>query len=234
MKRTVPFYTWLRKNIPLQAEMLLMRPGRQAVFPKGLRALEQLTGQDSDGPTIEGMNVLPLWMRQLGSVALTGEGQGRNGIYWNPSFLPVFDIGRFFEGTGSTKQNILSNIVGSTAPQIQFPIEQGLGVNVFTGAPEDVGAGQYVARNTIPSVVRGIYQMATGEKELSTGIPNLLGAGLIKLEDKYIASELRRQQDPMQSAIEERNERAIVDYFTKLFGPGKVPPQWLEYYGVGR
>jgi hypothetical protein len=76
--------------------------------------------------------------------------------------------------------------------------------------------------------------MATGEKELSTGIPNLLGAGLIKLEDKYIASELRRQQDPMQSAIEERNERAIVDYFTKLFGPGKVPPQWLEYYGVGR
>ena len=41
MKRFVPFYTWMRKNIPLTAETMLNKPGRYANIEKVLRAFRQ-------------------------------------------------------------------------------------------------------------------------------------------------------------------------------------------------
>jgi len=41
MKRVLPFYTWSRKNIPLQIESLLTKPRKYQAYAKGLRAIEE-------------------------------------------------------------------------------------------------------------------------------------------------------------------------------------------------
>ena len=40
IRQVVPFYAWMRKNIPLQVEALITTPGRQAVLPKVYNALQ--------------------------------------------------------------------------------------------------------------------------------------------------------------------------------------------------
>jgi hypothetical protein len=50
-KGVFPFYTFFRKNIPLQAEQILKQPGKYALIPKGKRFVEGLSEEpDYDPP----------------------------------------------------------------------------------------------------------------------------------------------------------------------------------------
>lgn len=64
VRRIVPFYSWMRRNVPLQVELLLTRPGLIAGYAKGNDLMQGLLGTD-DG---SGDYLIPKWIRDSGPV----------------------------------------------------------------------------------------------------------------------------------------------------------------------
>jgi hypothetical protein len=114
--RLIPFYRWTRKNITLQVDNLLKRPGRIATQIKPFRE----RGPESD--------LLPDYLKGTLKVKLQagpGETKFLTGID-----LPITDIDRIFSGNwGETVRQNLAMI----SPILKAPIEIGTGTDLFTG-----------------------------------------------------------------------------------------------------
>jgi len=197
MKRIVPFYTWMRKNIPLQLETLAMDPGKIAVIPKGLRALQSIVGASPDEENILGLNIVPKWLREMAGVRIAGEGMGRNQVYWNPTQIPFMDVGTYFGG-GPT--DVLRQFLSGTSPFIRSPIEQATGRSLNSGAPVGDDTMSYLGSQITPPTLPALWSIAQGKGE-PTDVSKLLGGGLYNVGPQQQLGELRRQQDIIQAIL---------------------------------
>jgi hypothetical protein len=203
MKRVVPFYTWMRKNIPLQLETLAMDPSKISVVPKGLRALQSITGQQPDTQSVLGLNTVPQWLREMAGVRVAGEGVGRNQIYWNPNIIPSTDIGQYF-GSGSPT-DIGRQFLSGLTPMARVPIEQATGRMLSSGAP--VGnLPTYLGQQVLPPSTYAAKAIATGKGE-PTDIGKLLGVSLYNVGPQQQLGELRRQQDIVTALLKARKKQ---------------------------
>lgn len=64
MKRLMPFYTFTRKNIPLQLKTMITEPGKLTRIPKAINAVESQSNQDVDE------SFLPDWIKNSASIQL--------------------------------------------------------------------------------------------------------------------------------------------------------------------
>lgn len=115
MRRIVPFYTWTRKNIPMELEALLTRPKDFARVQKAIDAVEGIGGEKED---------MPEWAKRVGLVKF-----GDTGKYVNPN-LPYQDLGRL----PVDKENI-TNLLASINPLIRGPIEFLTNTEWYSGKP---------------------------------------------------------------------------------------------------
>jgi hypothetical protein len=133
MRNVLPFYTWMRHNIPLQAWFLLHRPGRVAALLRARESLEDASGKDgADG-------ILPEWMKgnMFFETALgLGGGQLAVGVE-----SPLMDLNRTFSapdslnplsGFGMIKLDPLKQ---SLNPFVRVPFETLSGRSMVTGQP---------------------------------------------------------------------------------------------------
>ena len=205
-KRAIPFYTWMRKNIPLQIEAMALRPGRVAAVPKAQRAMEQALGTyDPEGSSIG--EIIPQYLKEMSPIRLRGEGEGKNAWYWNVP-LPVLDVGRMAEGgpVGTIKE-----VVSSVTPIARVPIELAAGKNIFTGQRID-NLNEYFMQQ-LPIARQG-YALQSGTQDpMSARMLNYLtGLGISSISESMQLGELRRQQDPVQQMQRELNEKLRKEY----------------------
>lgn len=111
MKRIVPFYTWLRKNAPLQMEMVLEKPWVYSTVAHTQR--EANRGADQTH--------LPSYMQEWFRLPIQFE---ENDIYANLS-LPYADL--------FTNPTDPSEMFGMVNPLIKAPIELGINKNTYYG-----------------------------------------------------------------------------------------------------
>ncbi len=210
MRRVIPFYSFIRKNIPLQFEALAMRPGRVAALPKTQKAIERMLGTDKRDAEIE--ETIPRWIKEMAEVRLT-TGDSPTTLL---SRLPVEDIARFSGAeTGDIRE--VGRAFGSDVhPFIRMPGEWLTGHTVFTGGefPEGVGAFPQLlpAANLAKEMIRADRPW---EEKKARAINYALGTGIRPITPRQQVSELRRQEDIIQSVMKKYRQRQSEE----IYGP---------------
>jgi hypothetical protein len=210
MKRAIPFYTWSRKNLPLQIEALALKPGRVGVIPKGQSAIQDLMGTNTEGGGVNfgDLDTIPKWMKEMAPIRLRGEGEGKNAIYWLPA-LPFQDISKYAEGG---EQEIFRSIMSQITPAARIPIEKATGEALFSGAKVK-GNAEYASQQ-VP-LARILQQLTKkGEGVGGRGLTGaklanyLTGLGIQEVTPGQKAGELQRQKDPLQSELRSIRDKA--------------------------
>lgn len=202
MKRVMPFYTWSRKNIPLQIEALALHPGRVAAIPKGTAAIQRIMGTDVGYNQEDPLTTLPKYLKEMSGVRLRGEGSGKNAIYWAAP-LPFQDITKYAEGG---QKGILQSVLSQVTPAARVPFEMATGKQVFSGA--NIKGNVPLAASQVP-ILNQLYNTLTGkQKPASLKTFNwATGAGISEVTQAQKSGELRRQQDSLQGIIRARKQK---------------------------
>lgn len=124
MKRLMPFYTFTRKNIPLQLEMLVTQPGKMSKLPKTMDYIERFSEEPDESN-------LPEYIKESASVRVPDIFSGENPSYflldnWVSS-ADLLNVGSPSDALG-TLQNMIT-------PVAKVPFELYNNINTFTRQP---------------------------------------------------------------------------------------------------
>ena len=123
IKRVIPFWAWIKQNVPAQLMNMAKRPGRANLLTRIRNAGFSATGIDPAD--------LPDWMRESYAVPLPNNRDDGTHTIWNPTQFPIQDLKRL---GGSVKDpQGMKELVGMTSPLIKSPIEYGLNYDTFRG-----------------------------------------------------------------------------------------------------
>jgi len=160
LRRLIPFYTWIRKNAPLQVEHLWTHTRHYAYIPKIKHAMEG-TNTDIKPPYFEELYAMRLpdslskWLNKSGLP-----------LYVNPN-LPFQDLNRVFDP---------QDWLNSLGPW-KIAFELALNKSIFTGAPLEMEKGQLVHRSWMSMVPMAskFFDFATIYNDKGEPVPALPG-----------------------------------------------------------
>lgn len=121
MKRIIPFYTWIKKNVELQAKVLTTQPGRIAQEVHLFNTLSS-TMSEGNGLTDEEYNQLPDYMKAQFKIVTSRNGQ---------KLHVVSNLGSPLEAAFQAIQP--KGILSSLNPFVKLPAELTTGYDVFRG-----------------------------------------------------------------------------------------------------
>lgn len=143
-RRAVPFYTFMRKNVPLMIENYFTNPGRMLFPTKGQRALAAMLGNDNRDEPLPGLlNATPEWIRRLGGSEVV-EGSPTQDAVWMQPDLPYNQLDALFGGFAQghdikssldegTKGLIKELLLQQSTPLVRVPAEYATQTDLSTG-----------------------------------------------------------------------------------------------------
>ena len=150
--KALPFYTWLRKNIPLQVDNVLTQPHKVAVFGKGQDAIEDVS---SDRGTEVSANARPEWMRDY--IQLPQVNESGDPVFVSPS-LPIQDLNKL-------QPDFKKDVLSALNPIPRMALELGTNEVFFTGRPvynPDLPGGGLKPANPLAQLAyKGLPQAAS-------------------------------------------------------------------------
>lgn len=150
MKRVIPFYTWMRNNIPLQIESLITQPGKQAFIAKTFKNLSPLTEEQQQA--------LPSYLTEGLSASLGENDQGELKVLSSLG-LPFEDLARLYRG--SPQRTIEREALGAMGPLSNL-LGLATGKDFFRGkAIEDLGYTYGRAAKNYPDILKNWLDFRT-------------------------------------------------------------------------
>ena len=134
MQRIFPFYTWMRKNAPLQVEQMLTNPKKFMPVAKAIGEIEGMT----DAKNRVDKSKVPAFAKDWVQLPfnIKNEKGEEEALMWSNN-LPYMDVNKipniFDMG------NSMTNLLQSSAPMIKAPVELATNKNYFFNRPIDQG-----------------------------------------------------------------------------------------------
>lgn len=219
LKRFFPFYTWSRKNIPLQFESMVTQPGKYALVAKGKRSVEELSPQEVPE------NELPEWFKEEYAIRTPfRDGQG-NQLYWIPN-LPFVDLNTL------NPRDIYSRL----SPFIKLLPDLLTGQNISLGIPFERYEGQTVewpGGFRVPAWLDYIvkqFGVARNVGNVAATLQGLPGskdkAALVSQLAGFTMYPVNPEKAKENTAY--RLQKEYADYLNRLEEQGKRPPTLTE------
>lgn len=122
------FYTWTRKNLPLQLEMMAMRPGKYAQMFRGFDALQQLFDVTLPGDARKRVldTYVPEWLRPLtGMYTKVADATDTGGQLFQVPNTPMSDFTRIAQSGGPVDmgRQLLRGLGQQVTPIAKVPWE---------------------------------------------------------------------------------------------------------------
>jgi hypothetical protein len=224
MRRTAFFYTWTRKNLPLQLEMMVQQPRNIAYYNALFRAL-----QDPEAQRNAEAALMPAWMRESLGIVVGANRDGTLRVITGMG-LPIEDLNIFLSSRGA--EGTIQKFLGLTNPMVQFVLNRAGLPSGFTGTKIDDPSFQNYYRRLMPV-----------HADLAKQVPGL--ADWLELEDRTIVDADGNERhlysgNPWKLYVlynifgMGRNLREM-GVANELFGdqPGETPGEALErrFYG---
>ena len=205
LKRTIPFYTWLRKNVPLQAENIIRTPGKYAATNKALDSVRDLSEPVNEKNMPEYMDN-PNWIR-------TPLKQDGNPMYWN-SNLPLGDLEKI------NPSQIGKTIIGSLSPLIKAPLELQLNQNTFFGDEIEKYPGEMKkAPGYVPNLPEPVVKMLGAQYGVNKDEVKELQ---VPAKVRYLMSQVPFMENVSKS-IEAKGDKKFNQLLSFLMG-AKITP----------
>lgn len=175
--RALPFYTWLRKNVPLQVDNALRSPDKMATLAKGFDSLEDV---NEDRGTAVSSEEKPDWMRDYIQLPLSTEKGAA--VLVNP-MLPVQDLNKLLPDPEK-------DILAAVNPLVRVPLELATNRQFFLDAPlRDPNLGITEDYRKANPLLEGLSKVAPGMMETVGVIPTTSGVQAPTLVD-YLMRQL--------------------------------------------
>lgn len=133
LRNVIPFYTWTRKNIPLQVATLVQRPTKLANQGRLLELFNELSRQD-DVENEVNFKKLPSYMRQGDVFAIPGVATEKGAPVVGRARLPLFDLNLL---SADPRERALSML----NPLYRIPLELAMGRRIGDQGPIYEGYG---------------------------------------------------------------------------------------------
>lgn len=175
-RRAIPFYTFMRKNVPLMLESYLTRPGRMIVPSKGQNALAAFMGQNNRDEPLPGMiNATPEWISRIPGSELVSQGPENDAVFMQPD-LPYNQLdqlfGGFTQGQGvsghlesGVRGLVKELLLEQSTPLLRAPAEWATQTDLATGADQP--------QTPLDAIINQIPIGRIIQRPLSRGLPGL-------------------------------------------------------------
>ena len=129
----VPFYAWMRKNIPHEITNMLQQPGKYMPFARAYYNAWQTSGTKPEEA--------PFWLMEDFAIPTSKDAKGRQSYLNMTNYLPMMDvvtaINAFKPGGTDPRRDYVERtsrwVAGQLSPFAKAPFEQGLSRDFFSG-----------------------------------------------------------------------------------------------------
>jgi transcriptional regulator with XRE-family HTH domain len=139
IRNFVPFYTWTRKNMPLQLESIITQPGKMTAYNKLVENSRSANGVEEGD--------MPGWMKSELALSI---GNNKHLLL----DLPVTQLNMLAPGAN------MKNLLGMITPLVKIPIEQAMGKQIFSGKPIEKYPGATVPYGNIQLPAQLAYALS--------------------------------------------------------------------------
>ena len=132
MRTVIPFYSWMRFNMPLQLTAMLEDPGRYAKVPKAIQAIEDITSEWRDIPT-------PDHFKEMHAIRMPFIMNAKP-TYLNPNF-PFQDLNRMNWQDIVNSMTPFAKVLGEWAPRRGYSFFLNRPIERYEGEESEVIPG---------------------------------------------------------------------------------------------